>query len=95
MNKHQYKSRVEELEFALAEKVKEFEYQKGEFGRLKAAYKMSEKQIRELQQGQKLPIDNVMFCACGTEEHSEEKVRSDGAWYCGKCKKNVLIITPV
>ena len=60
MNKHKYKQRVEELEFALEEKTKEFDCQKGEFGRLKKAYKMSERQIRELQQQvKKLNIDDV------------------------------------
>ncbi len=56
MNKQGYMLKVKELEFALTEKTKEFDYLKGEFGRLKTAYKMSEKQIRELQE-QELPLE--------------------------------------
>lgn len=60
MNKHQYKLKVEQLEFDLAEKIKEFDYQKGEFGRLKTAYKMSENQIRDLEnQVKKLNVQIV------------------------------------
>lgn len=55
-----FKLKVEQLEFDLAEKTKEFDYQKGEFGRLKTAYKMSEKQIRDLErQVKKLNIQIV------------------------------------
>ncbi len=50
MNKHEAKRKIAELEFALDEKTKEFDYLKGEFGRLRKAYKMSEREIRELKQ---------------------------------------------
>lgn len=53
MNKQGYMLRVKQLEFALTEKTKEFDYQKGEFSRLKTAYKLSEKLIRELRGAEK------------------------------------------
>jgi hypothetical protein len=52
MNKHECKRKVELLEFQLNEKTKELEYQKGEYSRLKTAYEMSKKLIRELKQGE-------------------------------------------
>jgi len=69
MNKQQYMLRVKELEFALTEKTKEYDHIKSEFGRLKTAYKMSEKQIVELQnQGQDLPISNVRLSLMPTDD---------------------------
>lgn len=50
MNKHEAKRKIEQLQFALDEKTKEFDYLKGEFGRVKKAYKMSEQEIRQLKQ---------------------------------------------
>lgn len=50
MNKHQLKQRVEHLEFELEEMTKNRDHWKGEHSRLRTAYKMSEKQIRGLQQ---------------------------------------------
>lgn len=48
MNKHEYKLKTDELEFALAEKLKEFNHLQGEHRRLKTAYDMSNNQIKEL-----------------------------------------------
>lgn len=86
MNKHKYKLKVQELEFALAEKIKEFDYQKGEFGRLKAAYKMSKKQIRELQQECKKNVnsDEVSLCYCSQGDFDFNEVKQELICGCGR-----------
>ena len=87
MNKHQYKLKVDELEFDLSEKIKEFDYQKGEFGRLKTAFKMSEKQIKNLETELKTHEDLHSVSNCDFARHNDSVIRFG---ICGNCKGTEL-----
>jgi len=84
MNKHKLKSKVEELEFELQEMTKDRDHWKGEHGRLRTAYKMSEKEIRELKGYIKEDDDNKV---CPNKNKCNVIMFTSDLDICTKCNK--------